>query len=94
MTAGNIKYSIGASSPDGASDHHGAAAIGQWASGRGAMHAIVAWASSEMPPNHAPRYRARVEFVDAPAAAVDAFRARHQRSAHFPMSCGTRTLTI
>jgi len=41
-------------------------------------NAVVAWASFEMPPNGAPRYRAGVAFVDAPTAAVDAFRVRHQ----------------
>jgi len=34
VTAGNVKYSIGAWSPAGATDHHGAVTIGEWASGR------------------------------------------------------------
>jgi hypothetical protein len=38
----------------------------------------VAWASFEIPPNSGPRYRAGVEFVDADAAAVDAFIQRHK----------------
>jgi PilZ domain-containing protein len=42
------------------------------------FNAAVAWASFEIPPGSGPRYRAGLEFVDADAAAVDAFRARHQ----------------
>jgi hypothetical protein len=38
----------------------------------------VAWASFEIPPNSGPRYRAGIEFVDADAAAVDAFVQRHK----------------
>lgn len=34
VTAGNIKYSIGAWSSEETSSHHGAAAIGQWAADR------------------------------------------------------------
>ncbi len=41
-------------------------------------NAVVVWASYEMPPNAAPRYRAGVEFLDAPRDEVDAFRHRHQ----------------
>jgi len=37
------------------------------------------WASFEIPPNGGPRYRAGVEFVDADAAAIDAFAQRHKR---------------
>jgi hypothetical protein len=44
------------------------------------FNAVVVWASFEIPPNTAPRYRAGLEFVDAAPAAVDAFCARHQRS--------------
>jgi len=42
------------------------------------FNAAVAWASFEIPPGSGPRYRAGLEFVDADASAVDAFRARHQ----------------
>jgi PilZ domain-containing protein len=42
------------------------------------FNAAVAWASFEIPPGTGPRYRAGLEFVDADASAVDAFRARHQ----------------
>ena len=37
----------------------------------------VMWASFEIPPSSSPRYRAGVEFVDADAAAVDAFIQGH-----------------
>ena len=40
--------------------------------------AAVAWASFEIPPAHGPRYRAGLNFVDANAAAVDAFCNRHK----------------
>jgi hypothetical protein len=42
-------------------------------SGNVKFNAKVAWASFEIPPNGAPRYRAGIEFADADAAAVDAF---------------------
>ena len=42
--------------------------------------AIVAWASFEIPPKIGPRYRAGVDFLDGDAAAIDAFRTRHQVS--------------
>ena len=42
------------------------------------FNASVAWASFEVPPKSAPRYRAGVEFIDANAAAVDAYCARHK----------------
>ena len=38
----------------------------------------VMWASFEIPPNSGPRYRAGVEFMDADAAAVDAFIQGHK----------------
>lgn len=41
------------------------------------FNASVAWASFEIPPKSGPRYRAGIEFVDAAANAVDAFRERH-----------------
>lgn len=41
------------------------------------FNAAVAWASFEMPPKIGPRYRAGLEFMDADANAVDAFRIRH-----------------
>ena len=41
--------------------------------------AIVAWASFEMPPGAGPRYRAGLQFLDANADTIDAFRIRHQR---------------
>ena len=41
------------------------------------FNASVAWASFVMPPKFGPRYRAGLEFVDADANAVDAFRIRH-----------------
>ena len=40
--------------------------------------ARVAWASFEIPPNGAPRYRAGIEFVDADASEVDAFIQGHK----------------
>ena len=40
--------------------------------------AVVVWASFEMPPKIGPRYRAGLDFLDANAAAIDAFRTRHQ----------------
>jgi hypothetical protein len=40
--------------------------------------AAVAWTSFEIPPNSGPRYRAGVEFIEADAAAVDAYCARHR----------------
>jgi CheY-like chemotaxis protein len=40
----------------------------------------IAWAKFELPePSSAPQYRAGVEFVDADAAAVDAFCHRHRK---------------
>src|SRR5262249_30540960 len=44
------------------------------------FNAAVAWASFEIPPKMGPRYRAGLEFVDADASGVDAFRIRHQQS--------------
>ena len=41
------------------------------------FNAIVAWAFFEMPPKIGPRYRAGIEFLDANAADVDAYRMRH-----------------
>jgi len=38
----------------------------------------VVWASFEIPPNGTPRYRAGAEFVDADAAAIDAFIQRNK----------------
>jgi hypothetical protein len=40
--------------------------------------AVVTWASFEIPPNGAPRYRAGLEFSDAEGASVDAFIGRHK----------------
>jgi hypothetical protein len=40
------------------------------------FNAIVAWAFFEMPPKIGPRYRAGIEFLDANAADVDAYRLR------------------
>ena len=40
--------------------------------------AVVAWASFEMPPGKVPCYRAGLQFVDANAETIDAFRIRHQ----------------
>jgi len=48
------------------------------AAGNVRFNAKVAWASFEIPPNSGPRYRAGVEFVDADAAAVEAFIQRHK----------------
>jgi hypothetical protein len=42
------------------------------------FNAIVMWASFEIPPSGAPRYRSGLEFTDAEAAAVDAFISRHK----------------
>jgi hypothetical protein len=42
------------------------------------FNAAVAWASFEIPPKAAPRYRAGIEFMDADSAAVDAFCERHK----------------
>ncbi len=42
------------------------------------VSAVVAWALFEIPPESGPRYRAGIEFIDAKAAEVDAFRVRHQ----------------
>ena len=41
------------------------------------FNGAIAWASFEIP-NSTPRYRAGVEFTDAHAAAIEAFRRRHQ----------------
>src|SRR5262245_25212070 len=49
-------------------------------SGNVRFNAVVAWASFEIPPKMGPRYRAGLAFVDAEAAGVDAFRARHQQN--------------
>ncbi len=40
--------------------------------------ATVAWTKFEIPPSSAPVYRAGIDFVDADAASVDAFCARHR----------------
>jgi hypothetical protein len=40
------------------------------------LNAVVAWAFFEMPPKIGPRYRAGIEFLDANAADVDAYRLR------------------
>ncbi len=40
--------------------------------------ADVAWASYEIPPKGGPRYRAGIAFIDADAAAVDAYGLRHK----------------
>ncbi|MEP7304514.1 MAG: PilZ domain-containing protein [Acidobacteriota bacterium] len=40
--------------------------------------AVVAWASFEMPPGSVPCYRAGLQFLDANAETLDAFRIRHQ----------------
>ena len=45
------------------------------------INAVVAWAFFEMPAGIGPRYRAGIEFLDANAADVDAFRVRHTPSA-------------
>jgi len=42
------------------------------------FNASVAWASFEIPPNSGPRYRAGLEFIDADAAAIDAYCSRHK----------------
>jgi hypothetical protein len=43
------------------------------------FNASVAWASFEVPPGSAPRYRAGLEFIDANRSAVDAYCARHKK---------------
>jgi hypothetical protein len=40
------------------------------------INAVVAWAFFEMPPKIGPRYRAGIEFLDANAADIDAYRLR------------------
>ena len=47
---------------------------------RGAVrfNASVAWASFEIPPSSGPRYRAGLEFIDADAAAIEAYCLRHK----------------
>jgi hypothetical protein len=40
--------------------------------------ATVAWASFENSPRSGPRYRAGIEFINADAAAVDAYSSRHK----------------
>lgn len=45
------------------------------------FNAAVAWASFEIPPGSGPRYRAGLAFVDADAHAVEAFCARHRKTA-------------
>jgi hypothetical protein len=47
-------------------------------SGAVRFNASVAWASFEIPPNSGPRYRAGLEFIDADAAAIDAYCSRHK----------------
>ena len=42
------------------------------------FNATVAWTSFEIQPNSAPRYRAGLEFVDADAAALEAFCGRQK----------------
>ena len=42
------------------------------------FNASIAWAAFEIPPKIGPQYRAGIDFVDADAAAVDAFCARHR----------------
>lgn len=46
------------------------------------FNASVAWASFEIPPGSAPRYRAGVAFIDANASAVDAYCTRHKANKH------------
>jgi hypothetical protein len=46
--------------------------------GRVRFNGVVMWASFEIPPKGAPRYRAGLEFADADGVAVDAFIARHR----------------
>ena len=41
--------------------------------------AVVAWASFEIPQTSSPHYRAGIEFVDADAAAIEAFSLRHRQ---------------
>jgi len=42
------------------------------------FNAVVMWASFEIPPSGAARYRSGLEFTDAESAAVEAFIARHK----------------
>jgi hypothetical protein len=42
------------------------------------LNASVAWAKFEIPPNSGPRYRAGIEFLDANAAALDAYCERNR----------------
>jgi hypothetical protein len=42
------------------------------------ISADVAWASYEIPPRGAPRYRAGIAFIDADPSAVDAYGLRHK----------------
>ena len=42
------------------------------------FNAAIAWAFFEIPANHAPHYRAGVDFVDADSFAVGAFCLRHK----------------
>jgi hypothetical protein len=42
------------------------------------FNGVVAWASFEIPPGTAPRYRAGLEFIDADPASVAAFCDRHK----------------
>ena len=42
------------------------------------FNAAIAWAFFEIPANHAPHYRAGVDFVDADSSAVGAFCLRHK----------------
>jgi hypothetical protein len=47
-------------------------------SGSVEFNATVAWTSFEIQPNSGPRYRAGLEFVDADAAAVEAYCGRQK----------------
>ncbi len=42
------------------------------------FNATIAWAAFEIPPKIGPQYRAGIDFVDADAAAIDAFCVRHR----------------
>ncbi len=42
------------------------------------FNAAVAWAAFEIPPNKGPRYRAGLEFADAPADALQGYCERHK----------------
>ena len=42
------------------------------------FNAAVAWAKFEIPAQSGPRYRAGIEFIDANAAAIDAYCSRHK----------------